>query len=260
MAMLDINIYQSNQMGGYAQIEHDDRWRAANNVSDCLESVASHQSEFSVDVSVITTSVFAPIEDLDEGFHTSPHYSQPDPACGDDAKYYDGLYNWWGEWVNCGDNSTASDANLLITNGSSGPGGRASTVSNYGVVRLGKGCADYSPSETDDLYNAQGYQSYGILAAIHEIGHNIIDYISNDGTGDNCEDHSSAHHRLGNAKQVSTGPAAYSATPMSGHNSYFECAKYKNGDENYCGNAVNQDWSDLDYYDFRFSDCATNHL
>lgn len=116
MEMFDINIYQSRKLGGYSDREHYEKWRPAENVENCLESVADNLGSISVNVDVIRDDIAAPTEDLDEGFWTSSHYSQPDHPCGDGYEYYDNLEDWWMEWVDC--HSTATDSNLLLTNGS----------------------------------------------------------------------------------------------------------------------------------------------
>lgn len=255
----DIQIYQSKELVEYCQDNNDSDWAAANNVKKAMEEVASWQN-FSVDVQVRQLDDINPsreVLDWDDALTT---------ACGSWG-YYDGLLEWWRDRKEC-ISSTASDSNLLLTRTSYTSGGRAHVVSPPAAVAVtGRYCADANlPSSFNDDSDFQsGRREYDALStAIHEIGHNIIEYEDNiDKCSDACEDNDALDHRRGNANERDSSMVSYAATPMSAN--YIECARYNGGpymcagSENACFNEVPKE-DDVTGIDLRFSDCTLSKL
>lgn len=277
MAGFEVNVYQSEALTAHCEREYgrEERWRSARRIaSHFLNAVTTPASEFdeAVDVTVVEEAVPAPVEDTDASasiFTDAGDPEQPDPPCGTDgAEVYHSLLSWWCAYGSCELDAPAADSNLLVTLTDEPYGGRARVGSEpYATTRVGKFCAE-TPDPT--YYSKEPYyygdgpddEYFALNTAIHEIGHNLIANLPNPDDWGRCEDHRSAHHRMGTVYENDglAGPQSvtYTDSPMS-HGSYNACMVYDGG-SNFCSTGPDHAVSDVEAHDLRYSPCAVANL
>jgi len=247
----EIHIFQSTELIDYCDVNHNNKWIAAENVKHVMEEVANNQS-FSVDITV--KDGYTGIDPPYETAHQSS-YTATDPCTNDTVTYGD-TRDWWRDQHGClgyqGSYYPADDSNLLLTN-DDGQSGNANTDGFIAHFEGGQDCADANPpSSMDNEWDFTGSDDYsepwdGLHIALHEMAHNLIP---------NTHD----HHAMGNAIKISTpyGPY-YSATPMTGHMTNWDQTKDSN-DTNYCNNSVYVQEDDVTALDTRFSSCVDEKI
>lgn len=277
MAGFEVNVYQSEALTGYCETEYGrgGRWRSAERIAGhFLNAVTTPASnvDAEVDVTVVEEAVPAPVEDTAASgsiFTDAADPEQPDPPCGTDgAEMYDSLLGWWRAYGSCELSAPAADSNLLVTLTDEPYGGRARVGSEpYATARVGKYCAE-TPDPTyyskEPYYHGEGDgdEYFALSTAIHEIGHNLLENVPNPDDGGQCEDHRSAHHRMGTVYEndglAGPGSATYTDSPMS-HGSYNACMVYDGG-ANFCSTGPDHAVSDVEAHDLRYSPCVVANL
>ncbi|WP_152419350.1 hypothetical protein [Halobiforma nitratireducens] len=246
----------------------EENWSPMSSAEDAVEEVFDDMGEDTV-VTSYFIEIPAPTENLDESFLTwreSDAFPDP-PHPADDRKEYDYLLDWWRDYAEyqLDAGQTSSDSNVLLTYDADDIFGRAGAGTNSTFATAGK--ANWIANfEWDDDSGQSEFQDdsnpyRGTSTVIHEIGHNIIEYMDHE--PDCFDDPSGAgHHVMGNASFYEDGGIIgsddYAGTPMSRSGSYFPCMA--EGGENLCGNEVTDDVDEVDASDLRYSDCSQNNI
>lgn len=234
-----VGIWTSQELADYCDDNHSNKWEAAENVKAHLEEMAYVVGEV-LYANVKESTIPAPVERYDESFETQY------PCDRTFTVTYDHLLDWWETYGGCeiDDSELEKDSNLLLTSTSSYSGGRAYTgTTPYAHAQTGQKCSNASSTERG---GGQWSSWNGIQTALHETGHNTMEYF--DPRDDDCGN--SGHHETGNYRYHEDGDE-WGATPMSSN--YQECVR----PDNICGNDPDHD--ETGYRHMIWSSCCMSH-
>jgi hypothetical protein len=277
MTGYEVNVYQSEVLTAHCEGEYGpkERWRSAERIASHFRNAVTTPAaafEAAVDVTVVEDAIPAPVEDTAASasiWTDADDPDRPDPPCGaDGAETYTHLLSWWRAYGSCELSAPAADSNLLVTRGDEAYGGLAYVGdAPYATTRVGKFCAatpDPTYYSKEPYYYGEGPDDeyFALNTAIHEIGHNLVENVPNPDDWGQCEDHGSAHHRMGTVYENHGlgGPRSrtYTDSPMS-HGSYNACMVYDSG-SNFCSTGPDHPVSDVEAHDLRYSPCAVANL
>lgn len=245
----------------------EEGWSPISTAEDVVQEVFDEMGE---DAFVLShqTEIPAPTQELDSPIMTwRDRENYPDPPNPDeDFKHYDHLLDWWREYAEYQLDSwqVSDDSNLLLTHDASDILGRAGTdEATFATAGKANWVADFewAGDSGQSKYQNDSDAYRGMSTIIHEIGHNIIEYMGHE---PDCFDSPSGagHHVMGNAKFYEDGgfwgSDDYAGTPMSRSDSYFPCMA-EDG-ENLCDNEVTDGIDEVDASDLRYSDCSQNNI
>lgn len=231
----NIQICQTDELTSWCESEFGDSddFKAAENAKMYIEG-ALDSAGVSHDVWVSETTIDPPIENAFDPFFE-------DEPCGWENKYYDGVLQYFQDWLNECNLIIADDSNLLLSNTDSSSGGMGFPTGTYAHAQTGQKCA-LAPDSYPDSRGDRGGPLDGIATALHEVGHNLM------------EDSSDGQHETGEVIELI---GSDSITPMSAnYQEQIEDTTYCCTDPENCG----EDTSDIGKSETRFSDCTISRI